>query len=67
MSRKITATYDGTGNLEDPGHDGSPAGLITAGVPFEVTQERFDELVAQGIELTKTTKAKPAAASTPEA
>lgn len=63
MAAKITATYDGEGYLDDPGHDGSPAEPIASGVPFEVTKARFDELVAQGIPLTKVTKADAAAAA----
>lgn len=64
MAAKVHATYDGTGFLEDPGHDGSPEGPIAPGVPFEVTKARFDELVAQGIPLSKVTKAEAEAAAT---
>lgn len=71
MAAKITAKYDGEGFLDDPGHDGSPEGPIAAGVPFEVTKARFDELVAQGIPLSKVkpgdAAAPPADAATPEA
>lgn len=62
MAAKITAKYDGEGFLDDPGHDGSPDGPIAAGVPFEVTKQRFDELVAQGIALSKVKPGSAAAA-----
>lgn len=63
MAAKITATYDGDGSLQDPGHEGSPEGSIEPGVPFEVTKARFDELVAQGIPLSKVKPAAPAEAA----
>lgn len=52
----ITATYDGPGLFEDPGHDGSPEGTVASGEVFEISQERFEQLVAMGHPLSKAPK-----------
>ncbi len=64
MAARITATYDGPGLFEDPGSPDSFEGVVKPGEAFQITQERFDELVALGHPLSKKT---PKRASKPEA
>lgn len=45
----VYAKFDGKGRFEDPENDVD----VNSGEPFETTKKRFDELVAQGIPVTK--------------
>lgn len=54
----VHAKFDGTGRFDDPDPATKLDEPIDAGVPFETTQKRLDELLAQGIPVSKVSQAE---------
>lgn len=59
----VHAVFEGSGRFEDS-HEATKfpgeATSVDAGVPFETTQKRLDELVKQGIPVSKVSQSEAA-------